>query len=96
MLVTVNSILVTTKQLLFLKLILEDRIVHLLLLFFEVLNEQAEAEVVPSSSSVPFKIESDLVCKVKVEVEAEFNSFSLVKARNKLSWGWVGGWIIEE
>ena len=45
--------------------------------------EQAEAEVVPSSSSVQFKIESDLVCqrfvkfnsdkliKVEVEVEAE-------------------------
>ena len=46
-------------------------------------DKQAEAEVLPSSSSVQFKIESDLVCqrfvkfnsdkliKVEVEVEAE-------------------------
>ena len=38
--------------------------------------KHAEAEVVPSSSSVQFKIESDLV--VKIEVEAGFKSFSLV------------------
>ena len=98
MLVTVNSILVTTKQLLFLKLILEDRIVHLLLLFFEVLNEQAEAEVVPSSSSVPFKLESDLVCLifVKFNFDKQIISFSLFLLSQEINIhrsGWLGWWL---
>ena len=51
-------------------------------------TKQAEAEVVPSSSSVQFKLKYDLVCKVKFRLTDQKFQFIFVESRNKLTQDW--------